>query len=249
MHYHSLFVSDIHLGTKACQIQYLLKFIHNNTFENVYLLGDIIDIYALSHNWYWSKDHNTFIQKILKMSRKGTYIIMIPGNHDAILRDWIKDNSPFFFGDIIIAENHIYTSIKGRRFLLTHGDEYDGAIRSLGWLYWVGDRAYDLALKLNTIYSKIRKLFGLNYWSLSKYLKSKVKQAVAVFSRFDELVLRTCLAGSYDGIIYGHTHHPCIKIIKTKLVMNTGDMVESCSCIVETIQGEFKIIELTKDQV
>jgi UDP-2,3-diacylglucosamine pyrophosphatase LpxH len=117
MHYKTLFVSDIHLGTKQCQVQYLLKFLHNNTFDNVYLI-----------------DHNTFIQKVLRLSRKGTNVVMIPGNHDAILREWIAELSPFFFGDIVIVNQYEYTSVNGQRFLLIHGDEFDGAIRSIGWL-------------------------------------------------------------------------------------------------------------------
>ena len=245
MHYRTMFVSDIHLGTKQCQIEYLLKFIHDNTFDNIFLVGDIIDIHALSHKWYWHKDHNTFIQKILRMSRKGTQVVMIPGNHDAILRDFIKEITPFFFGDIVIVDQHIYESVRGKKFLLIHGDEFDGAIRSMGWLYWIGDRGYDIALGINTVYNQTRKLCGLKYWSLSSYIKSKVKGAIAVVNNFDELVARKCLVENYDGVIYGHTHTPNIKSIKTKIIMNDGDMVESCTCIVETEDGEFKLLNLT----
>jgi UDP-2,3-diacylglucosamine pyrophosphatase LpxH len=223
-----------------------LKFIHENTFDNVYLVGDIIDIHALSHSWYWHKDHNTFIQKILRMSRKGTHVVMIPGNHDAILREWIKEITPFFFGDIVIVDQLDYMTAKGKKFLLIHGDEFDGAIRSMGWLYWVGDRAYDISLALNTMYNKIRKLCGFQYWSLSAYLKSKVKGAISVVNNFEELVTRKCILGGYDGIIYGHTHTPSIKTIKTKTIMNDGDMCESCTCLVETDEGEFKLMELSK---
>jgi UDP-2,3-diacylglucosamine pyrophosphatase LpxH len=245
MHYKSLFVSDIHLGTKQCQVEYLLKFIHENTFDNVFLIGDIIDIYALKHKWYWTKEHNTFIQKILRMSRKGTCVIYIPGNHDDILRDWIKEVTPFFFGDIIIVDQHVYQTIKGKKLLLIHGDEFDGAIRSMGWLYWLGDRAYDFALALNTLYNWIRKLFGLKYWSLSAYLKSKVKGAIQVVNNFQELVVRKCIVEGYDGIIYGHTHTPDISTLKTKLIMNDGDCVESVTCLVETEEGKFQLIKMT----
>lgn len=244
MHYRSLFVSDIHLGTKQCQVEYLLKFMHDNTFDNIFLVGDIIDIYALSHKWYWTQEHNTFIQKILRMSRKGTQVIMIPGNHDDILREWIKETSPFFFGDIIIVNEYTYIAKSGKKILLIHGDEFDGAIRSMGWLYWVGDRAYDIALSLNTMYNWFRKVFGMKYWSLSAYLKSKVKGAIQVVGNFEELVTRKCLVEGYDGILFGHTHTPSIKTIKTRLIMNDGDMVESITGIVETETGKFQLIKM-----
>ena len=249
MHYKSLFVSDIHLGTKQCQVEYLLKFIHDNTFDNVFLIGDIIDIYALSHRWYWAKEHNTFVQKILRLSRKGTNVVYIPGNHDDVLRPLIEGISPFFFGDIVIVKKHSYQTVKGKKLLLMHGDEFDGAIRSMGWLYWVGDRAYDIALALNTFYNWGRRLFGLQYWSLSAYLKSKVKGAIAVVNNFEELVTRKCLVEGYDGVIYGHTHTPGIKTIKTKLIMNDGDVVESVTCLVETEEGKFQLIKMTDNTI
>lgn len=209
-HYHSLFVSDIHLGHKSSQVQYLLKFIHDNTFDRIFLLGDIIDIHALSHSWYWNKDANTFIQKMLKLSRHQVKIMFIVGNHDEAIREFIKDGE-FSFGDIKVCNEYVYSSISGKKYLLIHGDIFDGAIRSLGWLYWVGDRAYDICLSLNTLYNKIRRFFGLKYWSLSAYLKGKVKKSVAVFNRFDELAVRMCLVSSCDGMIYGHTHCPSIE--------------------------------------
>jgi UDP-2,3-diacylglucosamine pyrophosphatase LpxH len=238
-------VSDIHLGTKQCQVQYLLQFIHENTFDNVFLVGDVVDISALSHRWHWTKEHNTFIQKVLRLSRKGTNVIYIPGNHDDVLRQWIEEIHPFFFGDIVIVKEHPYQSVLGKKLLLIHGDEFDGAIRSMGWLYWVGDRAYDIALGLNTFYNWWRRVFGMQYWSLSAYLKSKVKGAIAVVNNFEELVTRKCIIEGYDGVIYGHTHTPSIKTIKTKLIMNDGDCVESVTCLVETEEGKFQLIKMT----
>lgn len=249
MHYRSLFVSDIHLGTKQCQVEYLLKFIHDNTFDNVFLIGDIIDIQAMSHKWYWAKEHNTFVQKILRLSRRGCHITFIPGNHDSIIRDWIEDNHPFFFGDIIVVDEHIYESVKGKKVLLVHGDCFDGAIRSMGWLYWAGDRAYDAILWVNTIYNWWRKVFGMGYWSLSAYLKSQVKQAIQVANNFDELVTRRCIIDSCDMAIYGHSHTPGFKTIKTKKILNIGDHCENCTCIVETEEGEFQLIRTTDNTI
>ena len=249
MHYHSLFVSDIHLGTKQCQVQYLLKFIHENTFDNVYLVGDIIDIHALSHSWYWHRDHNTFIQKILRMSRKNVNCVYILGNHDEHIRDFIKDGMNFSFGDIAVVNEYEYKSVNGKKFLIVHGDCFDGAFRSYGWLYWIGDRAYEIALGMNTFYNKIRKLFGLKYWSLSSYLKKKVKGAMAAVNNLEEMVARRCLIDGYDGIIYGHSHCPSINKIKTKIIINDGDSVESITCVVETDDGEFQLVNMTNNSV
>jgi UDP-2,3-diacylglucosamine pyrophosphatase LpxH len=249
MQYRSLFVSDIHLGTRQCRVEYLLKFLHDNTFDNVFLIGDIIDIQAMSRNWYWAKEHNTFVQKILKLSRHGCQVIMLPGNHDHIIRSWIKDIHPFFFGDIIIVDQHIYESVKGNKILLMHGDELDGAIRSMGWLYVLGDYAYTFALNINMIYNWWRKLFGMPYWSLSSYLKSKVKSAIQVVNNFEELVTRKCLIDGYAGVCFGHTHTPCIKKIKTKIILNCGDAIESHTCIVETEEGEFQLIRTTDNKI
>lgn len=249
MHYRTLFVSDIHLGTKQCQVQYLLNFIHENTFDNVFLVGDIIDIHAMSHKWYWAKEHNTFIQKILRMARKNVSVTYILGNHDEALRSFIEDDMNFSFGDIKVCNEIVYRSVSGKRVLIVHGDCFDGAIRSMGWLYWIGDRAYDIALKLNTVYNSIRSLFGMRYWSLSAYLKSKVKSAVQVMGSFDELVTRKCILQGCDGVIYGHTHTPSIKTIKTKLIMNDGDVVESITCIVETTNGNFQLLRMTDNKI
>jgi len=249
MHYHSLFISDIHLGTKQCHIEYLLKFLHDNTFNNVFLIGDTIDFHSLSRNWYWSQDHNTFIQKILRMSRKGTHVVIIPGNHDIILREWIKEISPFFFGDIVIVEEFEYLSIHNQKFLLLHGDKYDGIIRSMHWLYWLGDKTYSVITDINTLYNKIRKLFGQDYWSLSSYLKSQVKETIQIINKFDELVTHECTYKNYDGIIYGHTHTPYIKTINNKIIMNDGDVCENVTCIIETMSGKFQLIKMTNNSI
>lgn len=249
MHYKTLFVSDIHLGTKQCQVEHLLKFIHENTFDNVFLVGDIVDIQAMSHKWYWHKDHNTFIQKILRMSRKGCHVCFLTGNHDSIVRGWIEENHPFFFGDIVVVNEHIYESVKGHKFLVVHGDCFDGAIRSMGFVYFLGDRAYDIVLWINTIYNWWRKVFGMGYWSLSAYLKSQVKQAIQFSNNFDEIVTRKCLVENLSGIIYGHSHTPGIKRIKTKILINDGDFVESCTCVVETEEGEFQLIRTTDNKI
>lgn len=171
MHYNSIFISDVHLGTNQCNVEYILKFFHDNTFNNVFLLGDIIDIEALSYKWNWKANHNTFIQKILKMSRHNVKVTYILGNHDRAFRQLIENNEEFSFGDIKLSNEDVYTTINNKKLILMHGDEFDGAFRSLGFLYFIGDRAYELSLFLNKIYNWFRKQFNMKYWSLSSYLK------------------------------------------------------------------------------
>jgi UDP-2,3-diacylglucosamine pyrophosphatase LpxH len=211
----------------------------------MYLLGDTLDLIALSKNWYWTKTFNTFIQKVLRMSRKGCHVLCIAGNHDDILRDWIKEITPFFFGDIVILDEFEYISVKGKKLLLIHGDKFDGAFRTLGWLYWAGDFAYGIAININTLYNKIRKLFGFRYWSLSRYLKLHVKEVMQYLNKFNEIIVRECTVHGYDGVIYGHTHSPSIKIIGDKIVINDGDVCENVTCVVETIDGKFQLIRMT----
>jgi len=249
MHYRSLFVSDIHLGTRQCRVEYLLKFIHDNTFDNVFLIGDIIDIQAMSHKWYWAKEHNTFVQKILRLARKQTSVYYIVGNHDEALRDFLEKGMHFSFGDIRVCNEYEYKSVSGKNVLLLHGDEFDGAFRSMGWLYFFGDRAYEICLSLNSIYNWWRRKFGMGYWSLSSYLKSKVKSAMQSVNNFDELVVRRCIISGSDILIYGHSHTPGMKKIKSKYLLNTGDQVENFTCIVETEEGKFQLIKMTDGSI
>jgi UDP-2,3-diacylglucosamine pyrophosphatase LpxH len=186
---------------------------------------------------------------MLRLSRKGTHIIIIPGNHDIVLREWIKEITPFFFGDIVLLEEFEYMSLHCKKFLLFHGDKYDGIIHYLPWLYWIGDKTYELIIKINTLYNKITRLFGIDYWSLSSYLKSKVKETAQIINKFDSLVVEECIHKNYDGIIYGHTHTPYIKTIKDKIIMNDGDVCENITCIVETLNGRFQLIKLTDNSI
>jgi UDP-2,3-diacylglucosamine pyrophosphatase LpxH len=242
MHYRTIFVSDLHLGSKACKAEIFLDFLKNNTCEELYLIGDIVDFIAISRRWYWPGSHNTVIQKILRIARKGTVVHYILGNHDDFFRSWIEESNEMHFGGIHITDQIIYESICQGRFLIIHGDKFDGAIRSMPWLYWLGDMAYSFSLNLNHFYNMFRKLFGLQYWSLSAYLKSKVKKAVQHVNNYEQLVALHTRDLNVDGIICGHIHSPSMKMIDNLHYINTGDWQESCSALVETIDGRLKLI-------
>ncbi|WP_247646256.1 UDP-2,3-diacylglucosamine diphosphatase [Deefgea sp. CFH1-16] len=175
LRFRSIWISDLHLGTAGCQADYLLDFLKHTESEQLYLVGDIIDGWAMQRSWYWQQSHNDVIQKILRKARKGTLVTYIPGNHDAGARQFIG----LLFGDIRIENEVIHTMANGKRFLVIHGDQFDGVIQCARWLAMVGDHAYEITLKLNRWFNHLRARLGLSYWSLSQYLKHKVKKSGA----------------------------------------------------------------------
>lgn len=237
----TLFISDVHLGTKKCQADKLLEVFKNYEFEHLVIVGDFIDLTSLKRKFYWNESHSTVIQKILRFSRKGVKVNYILGNHDHYLRGLIKESN-INIGDIEISDELFYMTTKGESIYICHGDQFDGFIRLHPFLYMIGDFAYELSFKINTIYNKIRSLFGLEYWSLSKFLKSKVKDAVSFINDFKMLSLRKLKEVECDSIMIGHIHTPAIEKIEDKVYYNTGDMVESCSYIIEDLDGNLNLL-------
>ena len=237
----TLFISDVHLGTKKCQADKLLEVFKNYEFEHLVIVGDVIDLTSVKRKFYWNESHSTVIQKILRFSRKGVKVNYILGNHDHYLRGLIKESN-INIGDIEISDELFYMTTKGESIYICHGDQFDGFIRLHPFLYMIGDFAYELSFKINTIYNKIRSLFGLEYWSLSKFLKSKVKDAVSFINDFKMLSLRKLKEVECDSIMIGHIHTPAIEKIEDKVYYNTGDMVESCSYIIEDLDGNLNLL-------
>jgi UDP-2,3-diacylglucosamine pyrophosphatase LpxH len=240
MKYNTLFISDIHLGTSNCQVDKLLDFLSNNTFNKIYLVGDIIDMIMMKRKFYWKKKHNKVIQNLLKIS-KNTEVIYIIGNHDIFLETFIDEK----FGNILVKETDIHISKKGEKCLVLHGHQFDGALMTYTWLYWLGSAAYDLSLLVNRWYNKFRtKMLKKEYWSLSMYLKSKTKEAIKFINNFEELVSDFAKKENVDIVIAGHIHMKEDKYIKEVRYMNCGCWTEFTSCIVETIDGELKILDI-----
>lgn len=237
-HYRTIWISDIHLGTAGCQAQYLLDFLKENESDTLYLVGDIIDGWALKRSWYWQQAHNDVIQKILRKARKGTRVIYIAGNHDEVVRQFIG----LAFGGIDIQDEVIHVTADGRRFLVLHGDLFDGVIQCARWLAIVGDHAYTFTLKLNRWFNHIRAKCGLDYWSLSQYLKHRVKTAVSFVSQFEQALAKEAKSRHLDGVICGHIHKAEMREIDGILYCNDGDWVESLTALVETHDGELKIV-------
>lgn len=232
----TLFISDVHLGTTKCQAEKLLGVFREYEFETLVIVGDFIDLTSLKKKFYWSESHSTVIQKVLRMSRKDIKVIYILGNHDYYLRGLIQDQD-ISIGDILICDEFYYTTGKGERIYICHGDQFDGFIRMHPFLYGLGDWAYELSFKINKVYNVIRRFFGLEYWSLSAYLKSKVKNAISFVNDFKILSIKKLEEVGCDSIMIGHIHTPAIE----SRYYNTGDFCESCSYLIETLDGDIEL--------
>ena len=237
--YRAVWISDIHLGTPGCQAGHLLDFLHSFDSDYLYLVGDIIDGWQLKRSWYWQQSHNDVIQKVLRKARKGTHVIFIPGNHDEAVRQFIGMK----FGDIQIMEEAIHETADGRRLWITHGDLFDGVIQCARWLAHLGDQAYEFTLKLNRWFNYLRARLGLPYWSLSRFLKHKVKRAVSFISDFEQAVAHEARRRGLDGVVCGHIHHAEMREIEGVLYCNDGDWVESLTALVEHEDGRLEIID------
>jgi UDP-2,3-diacylglucosamine pyrophosphatase LpxH len=216
-----------------------LKFLRETHCDTLYLVGDIIDGWQLRRSWYWPQSHNDVVQKILRKARKGTKVIFVPGNHDEFARRYVAHN----FGGVEVVEDCMHVTADGKRLWVTHGDLFDGVIQCAKWLAYVGDHAYEFTLKVNRWFNATRARLGLPYWSLSKYLKLKVKRAVSYVSDFEEAVAKEARKREAHGVVCGHIHHAEIREIDGVLYCNDGDWVESLTALVEYDDGRLEILD------
>ena len=237
----TLFVSDIHLGNHKSQPEKLLEVLRDYEYENLVIVGDFIDLTSLKKKFYWNANHSTVIQKVLRASRKGVNVTYILGNHDFYLRGLIKDEN-INIGDITICDEMYYETSKGEKIYICHGDQFDGFIRLHPFLYVLGDWAYEFSFKINKAYNWLRKILGLEYWSLSQYLKYKVKNAITFINDFKILSLRKLDEVDCDSIMIGHIHTPAIEKTGDKTYYNTGDFCETCSYLYEDLDGDIKLV-------
>ncbi|MEZ5812181.1 MAG: UDP-2,3-diacylglucosamine diphosphatase [Rhizobiaceae bacterium] len=236
--YRAIWISDIHLGTRRAQCEYLLDFFRHTESDFLYLVGDIADNWSLKKKWYWKQSHNDVLQKILRKARKGTRVTYIPGNHDEQFRDFVGTR----FGRVKVKQNAIHVGLNGKRYLVLHGDEFDGVIQYAKWLAFLGDSAYEWAMSLGILVNRVRRWFGMPYWSLSAYLKNRVKRAVEYLSLFEDVMVREARRHGADGVICGHVHTPEMRLVDGIAYFNDGDWVESCSALVEHLDGRFEIL-------
>ena len=245
--YRSIFVSDVHLGTKDCKAEQLNNFLKHNSCDTLYLVGDIIDAWKIQQNkWRWKQSHTNVVRRILGHAKRGTQVIFIAGNHDEFLRPMIPYG--FSFGLIEIHNQVEHIGADGKHYLVTHGDLFDGITRLAPWIAFLGDKAYDVVLTVNNKFNWIRRRMGFGYFSLSKYLKYKVKKAVDFVFKFEENLANYCKKRGFDGVICGHIHHAEIKEINGVMYMNDGDWVESCTALVEHHDGRWEIVTWTQEK-
>ena len=244
--YRSIFISDVHLGTKDCKAEQLNNFLKHHTCETLYLVGDIIDAWKIQQNrWRWKQSHTNVIRRVMGHAKRGTRVIYVAGNHDEFLRPLIPLGIGFGLIEVVNQAEHI--GVDGRHYLVTHGDLFDGITRLAPWLAFLGDKLYDFVLNLNSQFNAVRRRLRLGYWSLSKYLKYKVKKASDFLFQFERNLAAYCKKRGFDGVICGHIHHAEIKEIDGVVYMNDGDWVESMTALVEHHSGQWEIVTWTKE--
>jgi UDP-2,3-diacylglucosamine pyrophosphatase LpxH len=235
--YRAVFISDLHLGTPGCQAEALLEFLKEHPSEYLYLVGDIVDGWQLRRRWYWPQSHNDVVQKIMRKARKGCRVVFIPGNHDQFAREFVG----LHFGGIEVQEEAVHVTAAGQRLWVVHGDRFDAVVQCARWLAVLGDNLYGITLQLNRQLNRLRGRFGRPYWSLSAYLKHKVKKAVNYVSDFEAAVAGEARRRGHDGVVCGHIHRAEMRMIDGTLYCNDGDWVESRSALLEHPDGRLEL--------
>lgn len=237
-HYRTIWISDVHLGTRGCACALLLDFLDHCDSDTLYLVGDIIDGWRMKKRFYWPERHNAIVRRVMKKAKVGTRVVYIPGNHDEMFRQFSGMN----FGGVEIRRSATHETADGRRLLVLHGDEFDAVVMGQRWLAFAGDAAYGLLLRLNVVINAVRRRFDLPYWSLSAHAKHKVKDAVAFISKFEETVAHAAGRRRVDGVVCGHIHTAEMRDFGGIAYYNDGDWVESCTALVEHADGRMEIL-------
>lgn len=237
--YRAVFISDLHLGTPGCQAGALLDFLKSHPSDYLYLVGDIVDGWQLRKRWYWPQAHNDVVQKLLRRARKGCRVVYVPGNHDEFARQFAGHS----FGGIDVAREAVHVTAQGQALWVIHGDDFDAVVQCARWLAYLGDTLYEFTLKLNRYLNQLRGHFGLPYWSLSAYLKHKVKKALDYVLDFERAVAHEARRRGHQGVVCGHIHRAGMRDIDGVLYCNDGDWVESRTALVEHYDGRLELVQ------
>jgi len=243
LRFRTIWISDVHLGTRACKADYLFDFLNHTECDRLYLVGDMIDFWSLKGGWYWPASHNRVLQKILSLAARGTEVIYVPGNHDEVFRDY----AGAVFASVRIVPQALHRSADGRQFLVIHGDEFDTIVKHSKWLAVFGSWLYDVLLYANRWVNAVRRRFGFPYWSLAAYLKHKVKNAVNYIGNFEHALAHEARRHKAAGVICGHIHHAEISQVNGVLYCNDGDWVESCTALIERPDGSLGVLRWTDE--
>ncbi len=237
-HFRAIWLSDIHLGTRSCKAGALLDFLDACDCEYLYLVGDIIDFWKLKRAPYWPQIHSDVIRKVLSKAHAGTVVTFVPGNHD----EYIRRFCDLQLGNMFITREAVHRTADGRVLLILHGDEFDGVTRCHRWVALLGDIGYELLIVLNRWLNDARRVFGLGYFSLAAYVKWKVKRAMMFVCDFEAAVAREAARRGMDGVVCGHIHRAAMRPIGPVLYCNVGDWVESCTALVEHLDGRLELV-------
>ena len=236
--FRAIFISDLHLGTRHCQADLFVEFLNKHESDRIYLIGDIVDGWRLKKSWYWPQSHDDAVQIIRKKAHLGAKIFYIPGNHDEFVRRYAGRR----IDGVEILDQAIHTTANGRRYLVTHGDQYDVVIQNAKWMAYLGDCFYEFALSTNTWLNWVRGRMGLKYWSLGAFAKRHVKSFVNIIGNFEDVVAKEVRGQELDGVICGHIHHAMSQEMNGIHYVNTGDWVESCTAAVEHHDGTLEVL-------
>ncbi|MFZ5762282.1 MAG: UDP-2,3-diacylglucosamine diphosphatase [Thermodesulfobacteriota bacterium] len=241
--YRTIWLSDLHLGSRNTNSDYLLTFLEQHEAEYLYLVGDILDLWLVKGGWHWPAANDRIVDCLFAKSRNGTKVFYIPGNHDGALRR----HAPGEIRGVRLVPEAIHQTADGRRFLVLHGDEFDHISTYSAWLARLGSTAYEFLLRLNRYLAACRRRLGLGYWSLSAFLKHQVKEAVNFVGNFKREIVSEARRRQVDGLICGHVHHASYEELGGVIYTNTGDWVESCTALVENFDGKLQIIHWAEE--
>ena len=238
-HYHAIWLSDIHLGCKDCKADFLLKLFDSCRFDNLFLVGDIIDLWSLKRRPFWPQSHHKVLHKIIEIAQTQTHVVFIPGNHD----EYLKSYHHFNFANIDIQPFFLHHTINNKKLLMVHGDQFDSEVCVSRYYAKLGDHLYDLLLFLNRTLHGIRNKFGHSYWSLASYIKNKLPKAQQAIERYHQAAIRYAKSQNVDAIFCGHIHQPTLLHQENIIYGNLGDWIENCTLIAETQMGELQLLQ------
>ncbi len=245
--YRTVFISDVHLGFRGARTDELAAFLKNLSCERLYLVGDIIDLWALRSRWYWPIMHNQVVRRILKLAKRGTHVVYIPGNHDDALRQYVGID----LGGVRLAHQAVHRTADGKSLLVTHGDEYDLVVQHSRFLSVLGGWAYERLVRLNRAVNAVRGLFGLRRWSFSQAVKLKVKSACTFVSNFEAHLESEARRRGLDGVVCGHIHQPALRAGAGEasdglIYANCGDWIERATALVEHADGRLEVVDVER---
>jgi UDP-2,3-diacylglucosamine pyrophosphatase LpxH len=244
LHLRSVFLSDIHLGYRGCSAEPLNDFLAHVRIDNLYLLGDIVDLQSMRRGFFWPKAHNDVLSAIMRHARSGARVVCVPGNHDEELRDF----EGAVFGGVEVHREYSHTTANGRRMWLTHGDQFDHVVKCSPLLARVGTGIYDFLLDLNPMINAVRRMFGLHHGSLAAFVKQRVATAVRYIESFEHAVAHEARRRNFDGVICGHIHQAAMREIEGVLYCNDGDWVESRTVLIEDFSGALRILRWPEER-